>query len=93
VLLTDVELEDLVVEVATTRFGAEEFGRSQLLLLVEARIREVGAWTAADDKVPWSGGLNSEGLAAIDWAFTGLSLAGRLMNIGQDRWRIPFGRS
>lgn len=92
-LLTAVELKDLVVEVATKRFGAEEFRRSPLRLAVEARIREIAAWTPADDRVPLSGGLNSEGLAAIDWAITGLFRTGRLMNPGQGRWRLPPGRS
>jgi hypothetical protein len=89
VLLTGVELKELVVKVATERFGAEAFHRSSLRRAVEARIREIGAWTPADDRVPSPNGQEPEGLAAIDWAITGLFRTGRLTNLGQGSWRLP----
>ncbi len=87
--LTNPELNDLVVEVASEKYGAGEFRRRPLMLAVEARVREVGAWTAADDVLSGSRGMKSAGLAKIDWAISHLSEHGRLTNIGRDRWKLP----
>jgi hypothetical protein len=73
------ELQDLVLQVAAARFGADQFPRRLLLSAVEARIREIGAWTPADDKLPSDRCMKSEGLAAIDWAITRLFREGRLL--------------
>ncbi|SPE60597.1 hypothetical protein SBV1_460056 [Verrucomicrobia bacterium] len=88
-LLTVAELKDLVVEIATRRFGVGEFRRRPLLLAVEAHILENGAWTPSDDEPRSSGGLKSEGEGAIDWAITRLLREGRLVDLGRDRWRLP----
>jgi hypothetical protein len=87
--LTSQELNDLVVELAKEQFGDKIFKRRQLMLAAEKRVREVGAWTSADDLASSSVGIKSEGLAKIDWAITHLHEQGRLTKDGRDRWRLP----
>jgi hypothetical protein len=87
--LTSAELKDLVVKVAAEEYGVSVFRRRPLMLAVESRVREIGAWTPADDVFSSSRGLKLEGLAKIDWAISHLSEDKRLWNIGRDRWILP----
>ena len=87
--LSNPELKNLVIEVATEKYGTTEFRRHPLMLAVESRVRELGAWTPADDALSSSRGEKSEGLAKIDWAISHLSEDRRLVSIARDRWRLP----
>jgi hypothetical protein len=87
--LTSPELKALVIEVASEKYGTGVFRRRPLMLAVEARVREIGAWTPADDILSTSRGEKSEGLAKIDWAISHLSEDRRLVSGGRDRWRLP----
>jgi hypothetical protein len=83
------ELDDLTVLVANEKFGQATFKRRRLMLAVESRLREIGAWTSDDDTDSQSAGQKSAGLARIDWSITRLKDSCRLFNIGRDQWRLP----
>jgi hypothetical protein len=61
----------------------------QLMEAVEARVKEIGAWGAADDDCSGSVCIKSKGMAQIDWRITDLGREGRLINCSYDRWRLP----
>ncbi len=87
--ITAEELKDIIIEVATQMFGARTFRRRQLMEAVEARVREMGAWTTDDDVISGSVGIKSRGMAQIDWRITDLGRDGRLINLARDRWSLP----
>ena len=83
------ELKDVIIKVATKLFGMATFRRRQLMNAVETRVREMGAWTAADDQMSGSVGIKSQGMAQIDWRITDLGREGRLIHDARDRWSVP----
>ena len=87
--ISNDQLNEIVLSVATARFGSTVFRRRPLMRAVEAHVRQLGAWTPADDVLSSSAGAKSEGLAKIDWSITHLKERRRLLNIGRDQWRLP----
>lgn len=87
--ITNEQLCDLVVEVASAKFGASTFQRRPLMVAVERQVKERGWWTKEDDELSTSVGLKSVGLARIDWAISHLKERGRLQNVSHNKWKVP----
>ena len=87
--ISNEQLCDLVVEVASETFGSTTFQRRPLMLAVEARVKRGGWWDSGDDAISTSVGRKTEGLAKIDWAVSHLKERGRLLNVSRNRWSLP----
>jgi hypothetical protein len=60
--LSSGELDSLTLMLAKELFGRNVFRRRRLMLAVEARVKELNAWTAEDDVLSASAGTKSKGL-------------------------------
>jgi hypothetical protein len=86
-ILSSGELDTLRLRVAKELFGTNVFRGRRLMLVVEARVKEMNAWTEEDDVLSASAGTKSKGLANIDWSITRLEGRG-LKKLWWDQWEV-----
>lgn len=87
--LSDIELNELIIDVAKSEFDGRTFTRRALMSKVEQVIREKGYWSEDDDLLSGSRGEKSKGLEKIDYAFMPLEkIYGCLDHVGRDTWRV-----
>jgi 5-methylcytosine-specific restriction endonuclease McrA len=86
--LKNLELADLMVEVANKHFGSGKFCRRELMDMTEREVRRRGLWTPADDRLSHSKGTKTVGLANIDYRFSSLAERGTIVSEQRNVWRL-----
>lgn len=79
----------LMIELAIKAFGEQPFERRVLMEVTEAIVRRRDLWEPSDDDISDSTDRKSIGLANIDYRFSDLADADRLINIEHGLWRLP----
>jgi len=88
-LISTVELRDLMVSLARERFGDRTFTRRELMELTEGELKRRGVWQAEDDGPSDSSRGLSKGVVWIDWAISALKKERRLAHVARNTWRVP----
>ena len=83
--ITTKELKNIIMEVASHKFGTCIFRRRPLMKAVEMRLKETRGWTPQDNIESGSVGKKSHGMALIDWRISDLRREQRLINVAHDQ--------